>query len=904
MEVVTSKRNVRGVVRYGLLMTTTALMTVGGAFFAQAQDVKLVDGTVQAALLSFNISPQSLTDALAQFGMQSGMQVSANADLLRGKSSPGVSGAMKPEDALAQILKGTNIAYSLADGKTALLYVAGSAEDGAVQLQPIHVLATNSRDNGVGFNGAPDEVYITPKSISVISRDAIQKAAVRDTRQLFNTVAGVYSGDGQGSFPTVSPNIRGLQDSGRVIVSIDGARQNAQEGGRYGAGGIGSFGMAMVDTAFIRSVEVDRSVDASSNMVGSLGGGVEFRTVEADDIISDGNTWGFEVSGTGGTNAYNLDASALGAMHIDEHFSLTVGASRQEFGEYEPGQNGPDIVGRYDLTDRDNTGQFIKVEMDYNDLDASLAWVRQEKNFAYLVNSLGDVGSSFDTTNNTFVGDVNWDPANPWIDLEAKVWLNRFDSLEDRDERPSFTVQTDIDKSLTSIGFSLENTSLWETNLGDLSFNYGVEGYRDDGTKSASSSAIDTDPRIASSYGAFSPAGKRDNASGFLNATYEPVEWLSVAGGLRYDWYRLKGSPTFYNFYTDVSVVTAQHVLTQYDAQVQLMGQPAVDALLGAIPPLEAVWKNTWGEILDGSFYTEGSMQYTYTNVENEHTLHIDRSEGAWLPSATISFRPFDWMEPYVSYSKSLRPPTLTEAFMSGAFSPSDGVGRSVAPNVNLRPERAETFEVGLNIIKDNLFMNEDHLRLKFSAFRRVLDDYIVMGQIIAAAEPDRTYTAFVNLADESVMRGLEFEGSYDAGTFWFGASAAKLKTDWAQKTETYDNGTVSTNGDVFAWNSTVPPDFTGTLEAGVRLMDRRLSLGGVVHYAEPTELPIIDNNGQLRENSDAYTTYGLNASFKLDEHATFHFNADNLTDERYIPATGSYLAPGRTLTATMSLKF
>jgi hemoglobin/transferrin/lactoferrin receptor protein len=904
VEVVTSRRNVRGVVRYGLLMTTTALMTVGGAFFAQAQDAKLADGTVQAALLSFNISPQSLTDALAQFGLQSGMQVSANADLLRGKSSPGVSGAMKPEDALAQILKGTNIAYSLSDGKTALLYVAGSAEDGAVQLEPIHVLATNSSGHGVGFNGAPDDVYTASKSISVISREAVQKAAVRDTRQLFNTVAGVYSGDGQGSFPTVSPNIRGLQDSGRVIVSIDGARQNAQDGGRYGAAGIGSFGMAMVDTAFIRSVEVDRSVDATSNMVGSLGGGVEFRTVEADDIISDGNTWGFEVSGTGGTNAYNLDAFALGAMHIDEHFSLTVGGSRQKFGAYEAGQNGPPVSGRSDLVDRDNTGQFVKVEMAYDDFDASLAWVRQEKNFAYYVNIIDEIGSSFDTTNNTLVGDVHWNPDNPLIDLKSKVWFNRFDSLEDRDERPLFTVQTDIDKSLSSIGFSVENTSMWDIGAGALRFNYGLEGYRDEGKKSASSSVIDTDPRIASSYGAFSPAGRRDNASSFLNATYEPVEWVSVTGGLRYDWYRLKGSPTFYNFYTDVTTVTAQHVLTQYDANVQLMGQPAVDAILGAIPPLEFIWKNTWGEILNGRFVQEGNTDSTLTPVENEHTLHIDRSEGAWLPSATISFQPFDWLEPYVSYSKSLRPPTLTEAFMSGNFTPFDGVGENSAPNVNLRPERAETFEAGLNILKDDLFLKDDHLRLKLSAFRRVIDDYIVMGQIITAQEPDRPYTAFVNLADASVMRGLEFEGSYDAGTFWFGASAAKLKTDWAQKTDTYDNGTVSTNGDVFAWNSTVPPDFTGTLEAGVRLMDRRLSLGGAVHYAEPTELPIIDNNGQLRENSDAYTTYGLNASFKLDEHATFHFNADNLTDQRYIPATGSYLAPGRTLTATMSLKF
>ena len=87
--------------------------------------------SAEAQQIRFDIPPQPLTDALTLFGRQSGMQVSADAGLLRDRSSPGVSGTMSPADALAQLLAGTGVAYRLTDGKTAMLYAAGSA-DGAI----------------------------------------------------------------------------------------------------------------------------------------------------------------------------------------------------------------------------------------------------------------------------------------------------------------------------------------------------------------------------------------------------------------------------------------------------------------------------------------------------------------------------------------------------------------------------------------------------------------------------------------------------------------------------------------------------------------------------------------------------------------------------------------------------
>src|SRR3546814_4974670 len=55
---------------------------------------------------SSDVCSSDLVDALALFGRQSRMQVSVDAGLIRGKSSPGVSGSMSPEQALGQLLAG------------------------------------------------------------------------------------------------------------------------------------------------------------------------------------------------------------------------------------------------------------------------------------------------------------------------------------------------------------------------------------------------------------------------------------------------------------------------------------------------------------------------------------------------------------------------------------------------------------------------------------------------------------------------------------------------------------------------------------------------------------------------------------------------------------------------------
>lgn len=154
-----------------VLMLTTALTTASLASAVHAQDwqdrlrqldqgapSKLADWQAiqlaQAAATrpDFNIPPQPLADALTLFGRQSGMQVSGDADLVRGLSSPGVIGTMTPEQALARILAGTGVIYQLTGSNTAMLQRAqsGTVPPGAVQLPPVVVEGTANRNAEIG----------------------------------------------------------------------------------------------------------------------------------------------------------------------------------------------------------------------------------------------------------------------------------------------------------------------------------------------------------------------------------------------------------------------------------------------------------------------------------------------------------------------------------------------------------------------------------------------------------------------------------------------------------------------------------------------------------------------------------------------------------------------------------
>lgn len=200
------------------LMMTSGLVAAGVAAPAFAQD----------AQRSFDIPAQSLPDALTAFGQQSGLQVSAKAPLLEGRTSSAVNGALPSLQALSQLLSGTGLSFRFV-GSTVTLELAPQSSSDAIQLGPVRVEGAGDMGNasfayssdptateGTGtyaaqtvtmFKGAKSLRDI-PQSVSVMTREQMDDQGFARTEDALRHMAGVRL-DG---FPdTRNINVRGFK---------------------------------------------------------------------------------------------------------------------------------------------------------------------------------------------------------------------------------------------------------------------------------------------------------------------------------------------------------------------------------------------------------------------------------------------------------------------------------------------------------------------------------------------------------------------------------------------------------------------------------------------------------------------------------------------------------------------
>lgn len=96
---------------------------------------------------SYSIPAGSLDTALTRFGTTSGIQVLYSASVTQGLRSPGVSGSLSPQAAVAQLLSGTGLSYRFTGPNAVTISRASSGADvnvgDATALQPIIVQGIN-----------------------------------------------------------------------------------------------------------------------------------------------------------------------------------------------------------------------------------------------------------------------------------------------------------------------------------------------------------------------------------------------------------------------------------------------------------------------------------------------------------------------------------------------------------------------------------------------------------------------------------------------------------------------------------------------------------------------------------------------------------------------------------------
>lgn len=272
---------------------------------------------------------------------------------------------------------------------------------------------------------------------------------------------------------------------------------------------------------------------------------------------------------------------------------------------------------------------------------------------------------------------------------------------------------------------------------------------------------------------------------------------------------------------------------------------------------------------IDGSGYAAPALG----PVPVTGSFNTNASEGRVSPRFTLAYQVLDWLQPYVSYGWAFRPPTISETMYSGPHSA--GGASTFYPNPYLRPETSQGWEIGLNVLRSNTLRDGDRVRLKLAYFDNDVEDLINMVSIRGTAGGRAySYSFYNNVPGTSRLRGIELEGGYDMGV-------AYINLNYTNTSIRYADG---------ADHSFLPRNNL-MVDAGVRLLDRRLTLGGRVRTVGRTQS---FTTAGATAPIPGYTTVDLYASYRPIDRLTLFVNATNVGNTVYTVPAAETIGGGR----------
>jgi hemoglobin/transferrin/lactoferrin receptor protein len=278
-----------------MLLATTAAPPWPGAAWAQASD--------EAAAHEYNIPAKALGEALADFGQQSGLQISVDSSQVIDRRSAGVSGRMSVAQALDRLLAGSGLAWRR-DGDLITLerlsQPSGADAGQTIVTETLKVEGSaGTRETGAERDARRrDDVYDRDMSSTFAGKEEVERYKGVTPSDVLKGMVNVFSGDSRNS-GALDPSIRGIQGPGRVPVIIDGTEQALTVWRGYN----GASNRSYIDPSLIAGVQVLKGPAAERGVNASSGGAVVINTLDADDILRPGQTFGVELRVEGGNNS-------------------------------------------------------------------------------------------------------------------------------------------------------------------------------------------------------------------------------------------------------------------------------------------------------------------------------------------------------------------------------------------------------------------------------------------------------------------------------------------------------------------------------------------------------------------------------------------------------------------------
>ncbi|PHM31232.1 TonB-dependent receptor domain-containing protein [Xenorhabdus innexi] len=391
---------------------------------------------------------------------------------------------------------------------------------------------SGSQDNK---NGPQIEAMEKPGAYSSVGEDNKLESVDSILRSLPGTYTQMDASQGVG---VVSVNIRGLSGFGRVNMMVDGVSQSfygaAPSEYAHGAQPNNEFG-ALIDPNFIIRTDISRGQADDSDSVNTLAGSANFRTIDVDDVIFEGNNlgirsrWIYGNNGTdrsgmvavaGKTQAFSSEGS-LGAMfaysghNVEAHYRNADGISSEMFGTDKTFKQKPN-------------SQLIKINIkpnDFHDLELSSRFYHNKFNKRHV-------------DSHDYYLKYHYTPFTELVD--AKVMLSTSNGQQHFDNK-SIGVLGRSEAKNKSDAIDIKNISRFNYGDTDFAFTLGSKLMSTDYQKKIDTSSDDEklDEQIRENN-VFSPSGKQNISSVYTSMKIERGIYTANFG-VNYLNYSVKG---------------------------------------------------------------------------------------------------------------------------------------------------------------------------------------------------------------------------------------------------------------------------------------------------------------------------------------------------------------------------
>ena len=795
--------------------------------------------------------------------------------------------------------------------------------------------------------------------------------------QVIRSIPGAFTQQDKGS-GVVSVNIRGENGLGRVNTMVDGVTQTfystSMDSGQ--SGGSSQFGAA-IDPNFIAGVDVNKSNFSGSYGINTLSGSANFRTLGVNDVITDDKPFGLIVKGMTGSNATksNFMTMAAGRKWLDNggYVGVVYGYSQREVSQdYRIGGGerlaslGQDILAKEKEKIFRNDGYVLNSAGQWAPDLSQNSWTCNTKN-PYLADTRVIEGYTpnceeiaFPTSPTTIkrkkiLKDIdNGKPLQDIPELQADI-KETDESFERNKDQYSVapiepgSLQSRSRSHLLKFEYGDDHHTLGaqlrtlDNKIGSrkienrnyqVNYNFNNNSYLDLNLMAAHNIGKTIYPK----GGFFAGWRVRDklitkNAANIVDInnshTFLLPKEIDLKTTLGFNYFTNEYSKNRFPeelslFYKGASGEPGRYKYTdgQLEGTQSLLPQRSVILQPSGKQKFKTVYFDT--ALSKGIYHLDYSVNFThyafngeYVGYENTPTqinepiLHKSGHKKAFNHSATLSAELSDYFMPFFTYSRTHRMPNIQEMFFSQVS--------DAGVNTALKPERAETYQLGFNTYKKGVFTQDDVLGVKVVGYRSFIENYIhnVYGDWSrdgvlpewASVNGFRLTIAHQNYQPIVKKSGAELELNYDMGRFFANLSYAYQRTnqptnyaDASPRPNNASNEDILKQGYGLSRITMLPKDY-GRLELGTRWFDQKLTLGIAARYYGKSKRATTQeeyiNGSRYEENTAGDRIYyaikktedikkqpiilDLHVSYEPIKDLIIKAEVQNLLDKRYV---------------------